>query len=148
MGGEISIPTTGYFCIPTDIHIVRVEQAKTIDQPRGAAFIEAGARACPPEDAGGPPGYQEFLDRLAADPRDEEVASFLQWAGEDFDPDRFDRRSANAALLRWLGTAGARRSRTQLPVQDGSHRTLTKDPPPGGSSVVTGHWRSPALWPG
>jgi hypothetical protein len=87
------------------IHLVRVEQAKKIDQPYGAAFVEAGARACPPEDAGGAPGYQEFLDRLAADPRHEEVASFLQWAGEDFDPDRFDRRAANAALLRmaWNG---------------------------------------------
>lgn len=86
-------------------HIVRVEQAKTVDEPHGAAFIEAGARACPPEDSGGAPGYQEFLDRLAADPRDEEVASFMQWAGEDFDPDRFDRRAANAALLRlaWNG---------------------------------------------
>lgn len=87
------------------IHVVRVEQAKKIDQPYGAAFIEAGARACPPEDAGGAPGYQEFLDRLAADPQDEEVASFQEWAGEDFNPDRFDRRAANAALLRmaWNG---------------------------------------------
>ena len=81
-------------------HIVHVEQAKKLDEPYGAAFVEAGARACPPEDSGGPPGYQEFLDRLAANPADEEVVSFLQWAGKDFDPNHFDRRAANAALLR------------------------------------------------
>lgn len=60
----------------------------------------AGVRACPPEDAGGSGGYQDFLDGLATDPRDEEVVSFLEWAGADFDPDRLDRRAANAALQR------------------------------------------------
>ena len=82
------------------IHTVGVDQAKKMKQSYGAAFVEDGARACPPEDAGGSSGYQEFLDRLAADPRDEEVVSFLEWAGKDFDPDKFDRRAANAALLR------------------------------------------------
>jgi hypothetical protein len=82
------------------IHHVRVEQAKKMEQPYGAAFVEDGQRACPPEDTGGSSGYQEFLDRLAADPGDEEVVSFLEWAGKDFDPDKFERRAANAALLR------------------------------------------------
>ena len=82
------------------IHNGRVEMTEKMTEPYGAAFVVAGARACPPEDAGGSGSYQDFLDRLAADPRDEEVVSFLQWAGTDFDPDRFDRRAANAALLR------------------------------------------------
>lgn len=67
---------------------------------RGCAFVEAGERACPPEDAGGAPRYQEFLDQLAKNPRNERVREFLEWAGEDFQPDRFDRHAANAALLR------------------------------------------------
>ena len=82
------------------IHIVRVEKAEKMPEPYGAAFVDDGARACPPEDAGGSGSYQDFLDRLATDPRDEEVVSFLEWAGTDFDPGRFDRRAANAALLR------------------------------------------------
>jgi hypothetical protein len=82
------------------MHSVRVEKTETMTEPYGAAFVVDGARACPPEDAGGSGSYQDFLDRLAADPRDEEVVSFLEWAGTDFDPDRFDRRAANAALLR------------------------------------------------
>lgn len=87
------------------VHIVRVERTETIDEPHGAAFIEAGERACPPEDAGGVPGYQEFLDQLADNPRGKDVQEFLRWAGADFDPDRFDRRAANSALLRmaWNG---------------------------------------------
>jgi hypothetical protein len=50
--------------------------------------------------AGGRWGYQEFLDQRRAKPKSKEVAEFLAWAGEDFDPDRFDRHAANAALLR------------------------------------------------
>ena len=81
-------------------HRIRVEQAAPQDEIQGAAFIEAGEGACPPEDCGGVPEYQDFLDLLKTDPQDEEVVSFLEWAGEDFDPDLFDRHAANAALLR------------------------------------------------
>ena len=86
-------------------HTIRVERTEQQDEPYGAAFVVAGVRACPPEDSGGSPGYQQFLDQLAADPHDEAVRSFLEWAGEDFNPDVYDRRSANAALLRmaWNG---------------------------------------------
>ncbi|CDQ10961.1 conserved protein of unknown function [Acidithiobacillus ferrivorans] len=37
---------------------------------------------------------------MREDPKSEDVQSFLQWAGEDFDPGPFDRHAANAALLR------------------------------------------------
>lgn len=82
------------------IHLVRVELVKALDQPYGAAAVEAGAGACPPEDSGGSFGYQAFLDKFAADPDDEEVESFFEWAGDDFNPHHFDRHAANAALLR------------------------------------------------
>jgi hypothetical protein len=67
---------------------------------RGYGFVEAGERACPPEDAGGSHGYQDFLDQLTKAPKSKEVREFRRWAGEDFDPNRFDRLAANAALLR------------------------------------------------
>lgn len=63
-------------------------------------YVEAGERACPPEDSGGIPGYQGFLDAWTQDGKGEEVCEFLEWAGEDFDPARFDRHAANAAILR------------------------------------------------
>jgi hypothetical protein len=81
-------------------HLIHVDQAVPLDQRHGAAWVEAGARACPPEDSGGRAGYQEFLDAFAGNPRRKEVLSFLKWAGEDFHPDRFDRYATNAALLR------------------------------------------------
>ena len=81
-------------------HVIRVEEVKLVTEPYGAAFVDAGQGACPPEDSGGAPGYQDFLDLLRDDPESEDVQSFLQWAGEDFDPGRFDRHAANAALMR------------------------------------------------
>ena len=48
-----------------------------------------GARACPPEDCGGPPGYSDLL-RVLSDPDHEEYQSMRTWAGDDYDPDRFD----------------------------------------------------------
>jgi hypothetical protein len=81
-------------------HRIKVELVKPLENPYGVALVEDGARACPPEDCGGSHGYQTFLDELKSNPENEEVKSFLEWVGIDFDPDRFDRYAANAALLR------------------------------------------------
>ncbi len=48
-----------------------------------------GARACPPEDCGGPPGYDNFLTAIG-DPAHEEHESMLEWVGGGFDPAAFD----------------------------------------------------------
>ena len=74
-------------------HVVRVEKTEPMDEPQGAAFVEAGAGACPPEDCGGTPGYETVLDHLRNDPEGTDARDFLRWAGEDFDPNRFDRRA-------------------------------------------------------
>ena len=59
----------------------------------------AGARACPPEDAGGAPGYACLLESIA-DPEDPEHDEFLTWLGGVFDPEGFDLNLTNRAL-RW-----------------------------------------------
>lgn len=61
-----------------------------------------GARACPPEDVGGVEGYADFLEILQEAPDSEEAARLHEWADGDFDPERFDRRLANAAIMRIL----------------------------------------------
>ena len=81
-------------------HRITVDQVEKQDQPMGAAHVEDGSGACPPEDSGGSWAYQEFLDGQKKNPRDKEVIAFLRWAGEDFDPHCFERRAANSALLR------------------------------------------------
>jgi hypothetical protein len=69
----------------------------------------AGERACPPEDCGGPGGYERFLQAIKymnAVDHDE----LLAWAGGWFDPDWFDIsliRFANPEL-RWSLSIGGR----------------------------------------
>ena len=56
-----------------------------------------GARACPPEDVGGTPGYEGFLEAVG-DPRHTEHDSVLEWVGGSFDPEAFDIDAANREL--------------------------------------------------
>jgi hypothetical protein len=57
----------------------------------------AGARACPPEDCGGPPGYFDLLVALS-DPSREDHDEMLEWVGGKFDPNAFDVTAVNQAL--------------------------------------------------
>ena len=55
-----------------------------------AAMLLDGARACPPEDCGGIPGYYDLLDLLAKrKPKSRDELERLEWLG-DWDPERFD----------------------------------------------------------
>ena len=56
-----------------------------------------GSRACPPEDVGGPSGYEMFLEALA-DPSHPEHAGILEWFGEPFDAEHFDLAEVNHLL--------------------------------------------------
>lgn len=56
-----------------------------------------GARAAPPDDVGGPPGYEEFLAAIK-DPKHEEHESMLTWIGGAFDPEGFDLNAINRTL--------------------------------------------------
>lgn len=73
-------------------HDIRVEGVGS-----SAARVIDGARACPPEDCGGPWGYQRLLEVLA-DPTHEEHADLLEWLGKPFDPEAFDLAETNANL--------------------------------------------------
>ena len=47
-----------------------------------------GARACPPEDCGGPHGYARLLEALH-DPNHPSRAELMDWVGGAFDPEAF-----------------------------------------------------------
>lgn len=86
-------------------HRITVESIRDLDKGdsnAGRVWIEAGQQACPPEDAGGIWGYLESLATLEDNPYSEEAKEIREWAGLDFDPDRFDRHAANAAIDRLL----------------------------------------------
>ncbi len=68
-----------------------------------------GQRSCPPEDCGGPYGYQELLEKLF-DPSHPEHEEMREWAG-DFGPENFSLEAVNRRLSR-LGSAGKRHAKT------------------------------------
>jgi hypothetical protein len=67
-------------------HTVTVKKVTTVAKPPRPRCL-AGARACPPEDCGGPGGYADLLAALA-DPKRKEHADRVAWAG-GFKPERF-----------------------------------------------------------
>jgi hypothetical protein len=78
-------------------HTILIE--KTIPAEPGTQYprCTAGARACPPEDCGGPWGYGDFLDAIA-DPKHERHEELLEWLDRPFDPDAFDLAETNELL--------------------------------------------------
>jgi hypothetical protein len=78
-------------------HEVTVEKIESPDPKLRAAACLAGERACPPEDCGGPLGYEEFLKAIR-DPRHPEHKDHLAWIGGRFDPEAFDLVAVNRRL--------------------------------------------------
>lgn len=85
------------------MHSISVEK---IIAPEAATkyFAECigGEKACPPDDCGGPYGYEELLE-IIQDPDHEEYESMMEWLGGSFDPNAFDIKRANTYLhkLKW-----------------------------------------------
>jgi len=71
------------------VHALLLESLLPKDERQKYPRCLAGERACPPEDCGGPPGYEEFL-RAIGDPEHEEHEAMVQWAGGSFNPEAFD----------------------------------------------------------
>lgn len=80
-------------------HEIKVEAplAKYLDLK--APVCVDGKNACPPEDCGGPPGYEEFL-RTMADPADPEHDAMIEWAGRVWDATEFNLDVVNQELRR------------------------------------------------
>lgn len=57
----------------------------------------AGARACPPEDCGGPWGYADFIEAIQ-NPTHNRHEELLEWVGGEFDPEAFDLEALNKEL--------------------------------------------------
>jgi hypothetical protein len=78
-------------------HTIQIE--KTLPAEPGVHYPRCidGQRACPPEDCGGPWGYQDFLEAVK-NPEHSEHEEMLEWAGGEFDPEAFDPAAVNAEL--------------------------------------------------
>jgi hypothetical protein len=78
-------------------HEIKVEKAFA---PEPCAYYPRctdGKRACPPEDCGGPYGYQRLLEILA-DPKHEEHEQMREWLGARVDAEEFDLDDINTGL--------------------------------------------------
>lgn len=80
-------------------HTIKIEKTVTAKPSAQYPRCTGGKRACPPEDCGGVPGYQEFI-RAICDPKHAEHAARLEWVGGQFDPTAFDREEINRDLRR------------------------------------------------
>lgn len=98
-------------------HTVTIEAVAdadpAIEYPR---YIDGAGRA-PPEDVGGIPGFELFLDAMN-DPKHEQHRELERWHGRPFDPkhvanDKILKRIGRLVKRRALGKAGFAKSRSQ-----------------------------------
>ena len=88
-----------------DITLEKTNEEETILHP----ICLAGKGACPPEDCGGPWGYENMKQLFAEAPDDEETLSYKEWMGldddEDYAPNYFDINEVNVHLRRLSASA-------------------------------------------
>jgi Plasmid pRiA4b ORF-3-like protein len=80
------------------LHGILLEAILPLDPDRRYPVCVAGARACPPDDCGGPPGDERLLDALR-DPSKPHNAELLERCG-GWDPESFDVESVNRSFVR------------------------------------------------
>jgi hypothetical protein len=85
-------------------HIIKVEKEVYMDEDPGYPYCLEGTRNCPPEDIGGPGGYEYFVS-IINNPEHEEFEHMMQWAAEvtgqhEFDPEHFNLKEINRKLKR------------------------------------------------
>ena len=78
-------------------HEIKVEKVLAPDPDMAYPRCTGGARAGPPEDCGGFPGYQNFL-KAVKNPKHPEHEETLEWIGDEWDPEAFDMDAVNARL--------------------------------------------------
>ena len=70
-------------------HTVTIETITDADPALDYHRFVDGSRRAPPEDVGGIPGFEQFLDAMTK-PRHPERKNLLRWYGRPFDPDDID----------------------------------------------------------
>jgi hypothetical protein len=80
-------------------HVITFEKPVARDPKAKYPRCIAGARAGPPEDCGGFPGY-DYLMEILANPKHKEYKERVAWLGGVFDPEAFDIDAINADLVK------------------------------------------------
>jgi hypothetical protein len=80
------------------VHEITVEKILPSTAATSSARCLDGARACPPEDCGGIPGYEQMIEILK-NRKHPEYKSMTEWLGRPFDSEAFGLDETNL----WLG---------------------------------------------
>lgn len=78
-------------------HDIILENVLPVDNNIKYPICLIGKMNCPPEDCGGIWGYTDMLEILRQ-PDHEEYESFIEWLGDEFDPDYFNKDEVNDLL--------------------------------------------------
>jgi hypothetical protein len=78
-------------------HEITVEKIVASDEKKVYPQCLDGERNGPLDDSGGVPGYEEMINALK-DPNHPEHEDMKEWAGDDFDPEYFDKETINETL--------------------------------------------------
>ncbi|MGH3777214.1 MAG: plasmid pRiA4b ORF-3 family protein [Pseudonocardiaceae bacterium] len=78
-------------------HDISVESVARADPALTYPRCVTGRRTCPPEDCGGPWGFEELM-RALGDEKHPEHEMYREWIPVDYDPARFDLDEINEAL--------------------------------------------------
>lgn len=82
-------------------HWITIEKVSPVDPGSNLPVCLDGARACPPEDCGSVPGYEDLVEVFKEDSPDEEQEALLEWLESmepGWNPDGFDRGKVNREL--------------------------------------------------
>jgi hypothetical protein len=78
-------------------HEILVEKVLPLDAKLTYPTCIKSKRTCPPEDCGGPWGYEQLIE-IMADPTDPEHKERLDWLEQPLDPEYFDLDEVNEGL--------------------------------------------------
>jgi hypothetical protein len=78
-------------------HELLCEEFVELDVQAPYAICTDGARACPPEDCGGPHLYDDLL-RVLKNPKHRDYKEMKDWVGGSFDPEAFNIEAINKRL--------------------------------------------------
>ncbi len=98
-------------------HTILVEKILPAEAGVHYPVCITGKRACPPEDVGGVWGYADILQAIA-DPNHAEHDEYLEWIGDDFDPEAFDLEVVNESLQAIKPTRGGKTARRASEPED------------------------------
>ncbi|MEI7789114.1 MAG: plasmid pRiA4b ORF-3 family protein [Chlorobiaceae bacterium] len=81
-------------------HHIILEKFLPFDSSIKLPVCLTGKGACPPEDCGGVWGYHDLLE-IVADKSHPDYEDTMDWLGEDFSPETFDKTKANDILFKY-----------------------------------------------